>query len=69
MVSTDISFTVFVCPSVTPSMKSTNLGSRYLVDGFSERDEIWQLDRGALLHVITQIGELWHRGSPGASKY
>jgi len=32
--------------------------------GFSERDEIWQLDGGDLLYVITEIGELWCRGSP-----
>jgi len=38
----------------------------YLVEGFSERDEIWQLDRGALLYVITQIGELWQWGPWGA---
>ena len=46
----DMSFTVCfsVCFSVTPSTKSTNFGSRYLVDGFSERDEIWHFDRGGL---------------------
>jgi len=31
--------------SVTPSTKSTMFGSRCLVHGLSERDEIWQLDR------------------------
>jgi len=31
-----------------PSTKSTNFGSIYLLEGFSEHDEIWQLDRGRL---------------------
>ena len=41
---------VFVCECllVMPSTKSTNYGSRYLAEGSSERDEIWQLDRGGL---------------------
>jgi len=51
-----------VCLSVTPSTKSTNFGSRYLIHEFSERDEIWQLYRGGLLYITTQIGELWHGG-------
>ena len=41
-----VCFCVYV--SLTPSTKSTNFGSRYLVDGLSERDIIWQLDRGGL---------------------
>jgi len=48
-----ISFTVyyFVCLSVClcgESSKSTNFGSRYLVEGLSEGDEIWHLDGGSL---------------------
>jgi len=35
-----------VCLSVTPSMKSTKFGRSYFVEGFSEGEEIWQLDRG-----------------------
>jgi len=53
---------------VTPSTKSTNFGSKYLLDGFSERDDIWQLDRGGLLYVISQIGELWCMGCPWGAK-
>jgi len=49
-------------------MKSLNFGSSYLVDGFSEGEEIWQLDRGGLLHITTQIGELWNRGPPSGVK-
>jgi len=55
--------------SVTPSTKSTKFGSRYLVQGFSEGDEIWQIDRGGLAvpeYIRAKIGELWPRGSPGA---
>ena len=61
-------FFVFVCVSIMPSRKSTNFGRRYVVDGFSERDEIWQIDRGVLLFVIILIGKLWHRGSPWGAK-
>jgi len=32
-----------------------NFGSRYLVEELSEGDEIWQLDRGALLYVTTEL--------------
>jgi len=39
---------VSVCLSVTPSAKSTNFGSRYRIEGFSEWDKICQLDRGRL---------------------
>ena len=42
------SFTVFVrlhvCLSVTLSAKATKFGSRDLVHGLSERDEIWHID-------------------------
>jgi len=38
------------------------------IEGFSGRDEIQQLDREALLYVTTQIGELWHWGSPWGAK-
>ena len=31
-----------------PSTKSTNFGNRRLVEGFSELDEIWKLNRGGL---------------------
>ena len=34
--------------SVTPSTKSTKFGSRYLVDGLSEREEIWRNDTEGL---------------------
>jgi len=61
------SFCLCLCLWVTQSTKSTNFGSRYLVRGFSELDEIWQLDTGALLYVITHIGELWHGGHLGAT--
>jgi len=45
----DISFTVFfVFLWVTPTTESTKFGSRYLVEGLSERDEIRQIDRGGL---------------------
>jgi len=54
-----------VCVSVCHAVKEIDeLWQHYLVQGFSERDEIWQLGRGALLYVITQIGELWHKGGP-----
>jgi len=33
---------------VTPFMKSTKFGSRYLAEGLTKRDEIWQIDRGSL---------------------
>ena len=46
--------------SVTLSTKFTTFGSRYFVDGLSERDEIWQIDRGGLtVYVRIRIGELW----------
>ena len=40
----DINYIVYclsVCLWVTPSMKLTKFGSRYLAEGFSEGDEIW----------------------------
>ena len=43
--------TVCVCVCnlfVTPLMKSTNFCSRYLIEGFSEWDEIWLFDRRGL---------------------
>jgi len=49
------SFTVFVFLWVTPSTKSTNFCSRYLVQALSERDEIW--------HITTHIGKLWLKGT------
>jgi len=51
-----------------PSTKLINFGSRYLVEGFSEGDEIWHLNRGALLYITTQIGELWPRRFPWGTK-
>jgi len=49
-----------------PSTKSTNLGSRYLAEGSSEREEILQLDRMPCYMIITtQIVELWLKGSMG----
>jgi len=39
-------YAFFLCLSVTPSMKSTNFGSRCLVEGFPEGDEICQLGGG-----------------------
>jgi len=41
-------YIVYSFLSVTPSTKSTKFGSRYLVEGFSEWDEIWQVDRRGL---------------------
>jgi len=35
----------------------------YLVDGLSEPDKIWHIDRGALLYIRAKIGELWPKGS------
>jgi len=49
---------------VTLSTKLTTFGSRYFVDGLSERDEIWQIDReGLTVYVRIKIGELWPRES------
>jgi len=58
-----IVYCLFVFVWVTLSMKSTNFGSRYLIEGFSEWDEMWQLDRGTLLYTRSRIGELWLRRS------
>jgi len=33
-----------------------------------EVNEIWQNDRGALIYVTMQYGELWPGGPPGAPK-
>jgi len=55
--------------SVTPSTKSTNFGSRYLVEGLSEGDEIWQLDRGCL--PVCHHWDWWtlaQKVPPGAPK-
>jgi len=57
-----------MCVSVMPSTKLINFGSRYLVEGFSEGDEIWPHNRGALLYITTQIGELWPRRFPWGTK-
>jgi len=67
VVCRDMSFTVFL--SVTPSAKSTEFGSRYLVDGLSKQDKIWQIDRGGFAvhqfqdlanrHLFPEFGELW----------
>ena len=65
-----LSFTVFcVCLSVCVlpvghAVKEIDkFGSRYLVQGFWERDEFGSLIEEFLLYITTQIGELWHRGS------
>jgi len=50
-------YTLFTVLSATPT-KSTKFGSRYLVDGSSERDEIWQIDREALLYIMANIGTM-----------
>jgi len=63
-----VSFTVFVFLSVTSSTKSTNFGSRYLVEGFSEGTKFGSLIEGALLYLTTQISKLWRRGSVWALK-
>jgi len=42
----------FVGPSITPATKSTNVGSRYLGEGSSEKDEIFQIARGGLVYTI-----------------
>ena len=52
--------------SVTPSTKSTKFGSRYLVDGLSEREEIWRIDTQRALLCAKNFGP---RGPPGAPKY
>ena len=49
--------------SVTPSTKSTKCSRRCLVAGFTQRDEIRQIDRGVLLYITTQIGERLPRGN------
>ena len=64
-------FAVFTVATICGEYKliiTAGIGSRYLVQEFSERDEIWQIDRGALLYVITQIGKLWHGESPSGAK-
>ena len=38
-----------------------HFGSRYVAEGCQKGDKIWQLDRGALLYITTQIGEFWPR--------
>ena len=69
-----MSFTVCVCfLSVTPSTKSTKFGSRYVVDEFSERDEIWQLDiyiEGLAVDTSgPRLVNFGPGGPPGAPKY
>jgi len=59
MVCGDILFTVFVCVlSAMPSTKSMNFGSRYLIDGLSEGDEIWHIDRTTAL-AVHQCRDQW----------
>ena len=48
-----------------PSMKSTNFGSRYLVDRLSEWDEIWQVDMGVL---VVHQGQDWWTLAQGSLK-
>ena len=44
----DVSLTVFVGHAVN---ETTKFGSIYLVEVLPERDEIWQIDRGALPYI------------------
>jgi len=60
---------VFVFLWVTPAIKSTKFGSRYLGEGSSEQDKILQLARGGLVYPTTQTIDIWPRGSPGEPKY
>jgi len=43
---------VYCFLSVTPSTKSMKFGSRYVIEGLSERDEIWKIVRGG--HAVHQ---------------
>jgi len=49
---------------VTPATKSTKFGGRYLGEGLSEEDEIFQVARGGgLIYNTTQTGNPWHWGT------
>jgi len=45
----------FLC--VCLSTKSTNVGSSYLVEEFSEGDEIWQLDRPRFTNLVVTYSQ------------
>jgi len=54
--------------SVTPSTNSTNVGIIYLKEEFQNGTKFGVLIEKALLYVITQIGELWLKGSTWGAK-
>ena len=73
MLCGDMSFTVcvcvcflFVCGSLTPTTKSTNFASRYLVEGSSEEDEIFPVARCTPRPRLVTLGP---GGPPGELKY
>jgi len=68
------SFTVCLCVCLCVdhvANKSTNFGSKYLVEEFSEEGKIWHLGTGDL-PIYTSlpglVNLLWHRGSPLGAK-
>ena len=52
-----VSFTAFLM-RVTPSTKSTNFGSRYLVEGLQNGTKFGRLTEGDLLYIRAKISEL-----------
>jgi len=48
--------------------KSTNFGSRYLVEGLRTGRRFVSLIEAALLYITTQIGGLWSKGSPWGAR-
>jgi len=62
-------FTVCACFLwVTPATKSTKFGSRYLGEGLSEEDEIFQVATRGLMYTTTQTRDPWSRVSPWGTK-
>ena len=62
-------YCMFFCGSVRhAATKSTNFGSRYIGEGSSEEDKIFQVARGGLVYTATQTGDPWSRGSPWGTK-
>ena len=51
----DVLVFVFFCPSCR-HRNWQNLTAGILVDGPSERDKIWQIDRGGMLYIRDKIG-------------
>jgi len=60
---------LFVFVLITPSTKLRKFGRKYLAEGFSERDEIWRVDRGGI--AVYQGQDWWTltQGSLGVPKY